>query len=594
MTLPRPVAVRHLSPFLLFVPLATACGAGPVGSPATSPVPIPAASASAPASVSASDAAAARAASATAARPPGPVIVALVIDQFAAWIARQRLATLPPDGGFARFLREGTYFKELAYAHAITETAPGHASLFTGVVPREHGIVANEVLGADGKSRGILSDPHETKVTLQGPVEGPGAAGTSLAALLKPVVADHFRERHGNSGYIAALSLKDRGSVFGAGRTADLALWFDPDLGTFVTSSTWGKAVPASLQSLVEHDAIGRLESEPWTPLDAQWLVEHANGDAAPGETDLDGFGIVFPHTATQSKKPGSAFRAEPRSDRLLLELGLKVLDEEARGRPTFLAISLSANDYIGHNFGPDSWEVWDELRRLDASLGWFFGELDRRFGPDGWSAALSGDHGVFSLPEKKNRPACGKNPLQAREPCGVGRRVAISDIEERARAAAKRALMDEKAIAGLADPYLYLAPTAHDLDAKARLALARALESELRKLPGVQTVLDVERFRGSCPDNRDESLEALVCRSLHPGLGGDFYIVLGPGSIYGAGGGKQAGTTHGSPYGYDRFVPLFVREPKREGSRGVVVEERRPFTEFHDALVRMIDRSAK
>ena len=38
------------------------------------------------------------------------------------------------------------------------------------------------------------------------------------------------------------------------------------------------------------------------------------------------------------------------------------------RDHRTLLAVSLSPNDYIGHTFGPDSWEAWDEIRRIYAT----------------------------------------------------------------------------------------------------------------------------------------------------------------------------------------------------------------------------------
>src|SRR3982751_4819725 len=66
---------------------------------------------------------------------------AIVVDQMGAWMADERWNALPSDGGFARLLREGTYVRELRFAHANTETAPGHAALYTGAAPRVSGIV---------------------------------------------------------------------------------------------------------------------------------------------------------------------------------------------------------------------------------------------------------------------------------------------------------------------------------------------------------------------------------------------------------------------------------------------------------------------
>src|SRR5580765_7420429 len=113
---------------------------------------------------------------------PSPLVVTIVVDQLAAWMADERLAALPSDGGFARLLREGLYVREVHFSHAVTDTAPGHAALYTGAVPRLTGIVANDVLGPDGKKMSILIDPGTRLV----PAGGTGAVdrpGSSLAAL---------------------------------------------------------------------------------------------------------------------------------------------------------------------------------------------------------------------------------------------------------------------------------------------------------------------------------------------------------------------------------------------------------------------------
>jgi hypothetical protein len=100
---------------------------------------------------------------------------------------------------------------------------------------------------------------------------------------------------------------------------------------------------------------------------------------------------------------------------------------------------------------------------------------------------------------------------------------------------------------------------------------------------------MDVAGFAAGCPSDQDVTIEALVCRSVRPGVGGDFFLVLAPGSFFDTGLVKHGGTSHGSPYGYDRFVPLLVREPGRAETAGKIVEETTSFAAYHDALVRMI-----
>jgi hypothetical protein len=441
------------------------------------------------------------------------------------------------------------------------------------------------------------------------------------------LVAAVFRSRYPKGqGIIAALSLKDRGALFAAGETADYALWFDSkirgevdtqkELGGFVTTKRYEASLRKSgLAAFLgnylaadagdRRDGVARIEAQVWKGFDPAWLSENT---AVPGASDYTGF--VGAHNASQATKPGSAFRALPDSDRLLLGMALRVLKAESRELPVFLAISLSANDYIGHLFGPDSWEAWDELRRLDSALAWFFTELDT-FGPQAWSVVLTADHGVVPLEDSPKRPQCGQSlrvALDSGKPCSGasarGARMVTEEVRITAEMAATKAgLRDatgkriDKIVAGVIYPYIYLteaAKTAIGADASTRARLASRLDSELKgKFKSVHAILDVVPFREAevCPDERTDRLAALVCNSISPApeRGGDFYIVLKPGAFFDPDLVKGTGVSHGSPYGYDRFVPLFVRDVSRPELAGQVVDKRIAFTQFRDELVRII-----
>ncbi len=398
-----------------------------------------------------------------------PIVVAIVVDQLAAWVLRERIDKLPADGGFARLRREGKLFQEMAYSHAITETAPGHASLFTGKLPREHGIIANDVLGPDGRKQATISDPRDASslVTLDGaPGIGMGSSLDKLEAKAD-LVAEVFRSRYPKGqGLLAALSLKDRGALFAAGDMADYAIWFDAksgvagqpkrELGSFVTTRRYEAAMRASglgdfVRTYLEaapddkRDGVERLEDQAWQGLDHAWLGENA---LVPGDSDYSGF--LSAHLASLAPKPGAAFRALPGSDRLLLEMALHLLKHDPKQAPAFIALSLSANDYIGHLFGPDSWEAWDELRRLDANLAWFFKELDA-FGPQAWSVVLSADHGAVPVEDDGRRPRCGDSvhsALDSGKPCtgsrAGGARVFLDEMSREAELAAAKVPMKD------------------------------------------------------------------------------------------------------------------------------------------------------
>src|SRR5262249_14951783 len=115
-----------------------------------------------------------------------PIVVSIVIDQFAAWIIDARAKDLPKDGGFARLAREGTYVRKMAYGHAVTEPWVGHGALYTGATPKENGIFGNDVIVAH-KFVAILRDEHAHLVTTDGASH---EVGTSLAALKVDTLAD--------------------------------------------------------------------------------------------------------------------------------------------------------------------------------------------------------------------------------------------------------------------------------------------------------------------------------------------------------------------------------------------------------------------
>ena len=65
------------------------------------------------------------------------------------------------------------------------------------------------------------------------------------------------------------------------------------------------------------------------------------------------------------------------------------------------LAISLSATDYIGHKYGPDSREIHDQILRLDRTLGRFLDSLYTLRDSSRVLIALTSDHGVAPLPSR-------------------------------------------------------------------------------------------------------------------------------------------------------------------------------------------------
>jgi len=482
------------------------------------------------------------ASAAVAAPRRAPIVVTLVIDQFPAAYADARWPLLPSTGGFARLLREGTR-ATIAYDYAVTDTAPGHATLMTGASPRESGIWANEILDpATRKKISILRDPATRVLAADGaPRDTPSS---SLAALRLPTIADQFRRAHPHAT-IVSLSLKDRAALPGGGRAPTAAVWFDAGLGGFVTSTAFARAFPPWALAHAGPESMRSVYVRTWTLDDPAFVAAHATTpDAQPGEGNVDGLGLTFPHALGHTTNAPRAFRSTPFADEVLLALAVDAIDAAPARQPMLLALSLSANDYVGHVFGPDSWEAWDELHRLDGALARFFAALDARFGARGWSLVLAADHGVERMPEAAH----------------AGGRLLPDELAMKLRAAARRALGDGDFIAGVADPYVYVTDAARALSPERRRALDDALTAELRATPGVAGVWDARHPPAQCA--ADVSLEACVCRSLPTGIPAELYVAVAPGWFFDPDIVVGKGTSHGSATALDRSVPLVVRAP--------------------------------
>jgi hypothetical protein len=352
------------------------------------------------------------------------------------------------------------------------------------------------------------------------------------------------------------MSYKERGSVFGGGRKPNASVWFDSETKGFVTSSAFASELPSFAK--VEPPALPAT----WNPLDPGWLARHAKTeDAQEGEAEVAGLGTTFPHVIDNL----DARRPTPFFDQDLFALASGVVSARERKSPLFLALSLSGNDYVGHAFGPDSWEAWDALRRLDALLARFLEALDRAFGASGHALLLSGDHGVVPLPEvtlaRRVRADCAREADRWERPCGEGGRVSIDRLLERLENEAKRALGDGRWLLGYFDPYLHFSAEGRALSPSRRALLVSAVSRVLLAEPGVARVIDVATLPATCPTSDD--IDALVCRSVSPGKGGELYLVPKPGYFF-LDKPRPRGTTHGTPYLYDRAVPLLVRAPGR------------------------------
>lgn len=490
------------------------------------------------------------------------ITVALIVDQLSLWEAIERVPKLPPGGGLSRLLREADVAAELRYGYVETSTAIGHAALFTGLSPHETRVTSNEVLTPDGADVPIVRDANEHLVDERGQSTRPG---TSLAALPddRETFADALRRQRPDVT-LACVSMKDRGAVFACGRHPDAVLWFDATSDAFVTSTAFASAFPPLGVGFGTPGIGASQRRDAWTPLDPAWLMR-VSGPAAPRteEGDFEGLGRAFPHAFEGLTHPAKAMLATPMADTLLMDLALSVLRRLPTGHDAYLAISLSAHDYVSHVFTPGSKEAWDELLRLDRQLARLYDALDAQYGAAGYGIVLSADHGAPGARDAASDARCkAASPDRFERACSPPVRLLVGDLSKRAEKIAERTLGKGHWILGTTEPILRFTDDVGHAKAEDRARLVLAEIAELGAVPGIARVVDTQTAKDACPGYDDDSMDALLCRSLPPHGPSGLLIVPEPGAFFETGYVPGEGCNHGTPYLFDRTVPFLVRRP--------------------------------
>lgn len=320
------------------------------------------------------------------------------------------------EGGFRRLLEHGAVYANAHHRHAMTATAPGHATLLTGAHANVHGIIANEWFDfAAGRSVGAVEDP--TSPLVGAPAEAnlvrmPGVGEVDVTAsprhLLASTVGDQLKLRYGARTRIIGLANKDRGGIFLSGRLADAVYWFHQ--GRIVTSRYYRADLPAWVEAFNAENPINLRFGQTWDRLiDVKFYDAVQGSDVAAGEEIRHGLGGTFPRKIdggrpAMSAEFHNAYRLDPHSSEVLGELIRRAVIGEKLGQrdvPDLLCVAFSQLDYCGHSFGPDSHEIMDSVLRLDRVLADVFAFLDARIGAGRWTAVLTADHGVAPLPER-------------------------------------------------------------------------------------------------------------------------------------------------------------------------------------------------
>lgn len=487
---------------------------------------------------------------------PPRLVVVISIDQFRADYLQRFRRHFGADG-FNLLLEKGADFTDCHQRHSVTKTAPGHAVMLTGVHANLNGIIANDWLDRNSLARvscvgdesvRIVGLPPSSRPRLPG-IDDP-YMGRSPRNLLVPTVGDELKTARGGRPKVIGISNKDRAAILMSGKLADAAYFMEN--GRMVSSSYYLKELPAWVTAW---NAAGKADAcfgRVWDRVlpAADYAVQ--GPDDAPGEDGkTDQLGRTFPKTVNGGEQtPGpkfyDAFETSPFSNEVLEDFAeAAVANENLGARPgitDLLCLSFSANDHIGHFYGPDSHEIMDNVVRMDHTLAGFFKFLDQRLGLQNCTIVLTADHGVAPMPET----------VHARNPSVPAGRIDMALVQRTVEAALNRAfgpLADQSLWSVRDDAWFLLYPAALQEKKVSAAAAEAVMRDALLTLDFVQAAYTRTQLESGAVNDEFGPAARL---SFNRARSGDVFFQPKPYFFN-----KAAGSTHGTPYDYDTHVPL-------------------------------------
>jgi predicted AlkP superfamily pyrophosphatase or phosphodiesterase len=466
------------------------------------------------------------------------LVVGIVIDQmrYDYWY---RYYNKYSANGFKRLLNDGFNCRNHYYNYALTVTAAGHASVYTGSIPAIHGIIGNEWY--DQKLSKGMYCVADSAVQAVGTTNS-SAGKMSPKNLLTSTITDQLRISSNFQSKTIGVAIKDRGAILPAGHTANGAYWFDGKTGNWISSTFYGKELPQWVKAYNEKKRPAALMEQGWNTLLPIAQYTESTDDDKPYEAKIGGAKKpIFPYELVG--KSGDAFGVlaiTPHGNTLTKEIALEALKNENLGKGAatdFLAVSFSTPDYVGHSFGPNSIESEDTYLRLDLDLAEMMIAFDNWVGKGNYTVFLTADHGVMDvvdLWQEKRLPAGRLNPASINN-------------------AVKTALKDQYGEGDFIKSYenyqFYLNyKTLRDK----RVSITDVLQTIRPVLLDFDGVADMVNLHDLSNANLNDHLLSLYKNGNHAKRSGDIQLVTEPGWMSGS-----VTATHGSPYNYDAHIPL-------------------------------------
>jgi predicted AlkP superfamily pyrophosphatase or phosphodiesterase len=332
------------------------------------------------------------------------LVVAIIIEQLR-FDQIEKFADRLGQNGIRRLLNEGTSFQNASYQYMLTQSAPAHATISTGTEPAWHGITSDNWYLALRNEYIYCS--KDMNVRPAGDTLPSGSH--SPVNLLASTFTDELKMATGGNSKVFGIGLKEHPAIFSAGHSADGAYWFDNASGSWISSSWYIDSLPAWVNDFNARKYPEAFFYSQWDLLKPLQDYSDCISDTNVFEAGFNGQNY-FPYDLRKIGNKGnpaprhdlSIIQETPFGNTLTTSFAKELIENENLGRDDisdFLAICYTSTDYIGHRFGPSSYEMADAIFRLDKEIEDIMTYLVDSIGKKNILVYFTSAHGISEIP---------------------------------------------------------------------------------------------------------------------------------------------------------------------------------------------------
>ncbi len=426
--------------------------------------------------------------------PKPKLVVGITVDQLDGSCMLNLLSRFQ-DGGIKKMWYNGYSFDNVTFDFDNPDCASAIASLYSGSVPYDNGIMAKRWMSRNSLNEiQVVDDSNFPGCNTTEP--------TSPARLQASNLADVIKLSTDGKSKVCAIAIGREAAVLSAGHEADLAVWMNPTDCQWCTSDYYG-----GLPAWIKTGDNARIASSNWEPLfPSGYYIQKSEYESYR----------QFSHSIRSTDL--LAFRTSPMANSCAVSLAIQAVDEMGLGQDNntdLLAITLYGGNFKGQPSSLWSLEQQDLYLRLDRDIARLIDTISTKLDGKGDVLYFLTSTG-YTIPPMPNL---------------AGTRIPSGTVSmERITALLNLYLSAKYDCRSLANTYyrnhIYLD---HKAIEDAGLELHKVLESSVDLLvqaSGIRNVVLLRDLQSMIPDR-----QSLVMRnSLSPAFSGDIIIQSLPG----------------------------------------------------------------